>query len=130
MKISNINELKGSKDFWRRNPGLGVGGVRGAEPQCAGQGAVAGADGAKKSGARGVVVSLVCFRRRALDDDNLIGGCKALRDAIAGSLGIDDGDKRIRFEYSQQVTSGPVGTAVRICGMGDGGNETELNGLT
>jgi hypothetical protein len=62
-----------------------------------------------------VVVSVVCFRRQKLDHDNLIGGVKYLQDAIAASLGIDDGDEaRISFEYSQHVTTGKTGTLVKI----------------
>jgi len=61
-----------------------------------------------------VVVCVVVFRRQRLDDDNLSGGLKALRDAIAASLGLDDGDARIRFEYSQHLTTGKPGTLVRI----------------
>jgi hypothetical protein len=61
-----------------------------------------------------VVVSLVVFLRIALDDDNLSGGLKWLRDAIARSLGIDDGDRRIKFECAQAITSGREGTVVKI----------------
>lgn len=62
-----------------------------------------------------MVVSVVCFRRQKLDADNLVGGVKYLQDAIAASLGIDDGDEsRISFEYSQHVTTGKTGTLVRV----------------
>lgn len=40
---------------------------------------------------------------RPLDDDNLRGSLKAVRDAISHRLGVDDGDRRsIRFEYTQR----------------------------
>lgn len=71
-------------------------------------------DADEKGGARRVVVSFVCFRSRTCDDDNLQFGCKWLRDAIANSLGIDDGDKRFRWQYGQLQTNGPEGVAVTI----------------
>ncbi|MGL4651551.1 MAG: hypothetical protein ACRC1H_19245 [Caldilineaceae bacterium] len=38
-----------------------------------------------------------------LDDDNLPGSCKAIRDAIADWLGVDDRHADIvRYEYAQQ----------------------------
>ena len=63
---------------------------------------------------RRLVVSLVGLRRRTLDDDNFVGACKHLRDAIAASLGIDDGDKRIIWQYGQQHTQGREGVLVHI----------------
>lgn len=39
---------------------------------------------------------------RALDDDNLRGALKAIRDGIAERIGVDDGDiMRITFGYAQ-----------------------------
>jgi hypothetical protein len=49
------------------------------------------------------VVTLTRIGPRRLDSDNLANGFKAVRDAIAGVLGIDDGDSRIRFEYEQEA---------------------------
>lgn len=62
----------------------------------------------------GICVEITAFRRRLLDNDNLIAGCKALRDAIAHSLGLDDGDPRIDWQYRQVVTSQEPGTLVRV----------------
>ena len=59
-------------------------------------------------------VTLVAVRQKRLDDDNLAGGFKALRDAIAESLGIDDGDERIEWIYRQQIGPKPHGTSVMI----------------
>jgi hypothetical protein len=59
-------------------------------------------------------VAIVAFRRRELDRDNLIGGCKALRDAIAGWLGLDDSEHVVEWTYSQHITRGQRGCAVRI----------------
>lgn len=42
-----------------------------------------------------------------LDDDNLAGGFKAVRDGIADALGIDDADSRISWRYAQR--KGPRG---------------------
>lgn len=49
-----------------------------------------------------VVVRLTRVGPKALDDDNLANGFKAVRDGIAAALGVDDGDvAKIRFEYDQ-----------------------------
>ena len=68
----------------------------------------------RQGGAAGVVISLVRFGRRPLDSDNLAGSQKHLRDAIAASLGIDDGDSRIRWECGQIETRGQQGVMVKI----------------
>jgi len=40
---------------------------------------------------------------RPLDDDNLRGSLKAVRDGVADALGIDDGEiRRLRFSYAQE----------------------------
>lgn len=50
-----------------------------------------------------VVVRLVRIAPRALDDDNLQGVFKGIRDGVADAYGIDDKDRaRIRFEYEQE----------------------------
>ncbi len=71
-------------------------------------------DADENRGPSRVVVSFICFRSRPCDDDNLQFGCKWLRDAIANSLGIDDGDKRFRWQYGQLQTNGPDGVTVTI----------------
>lgn len=45
-----------------------------------------------------VVVRLIAVGGRPRDDDNATGGYKGLRDIIAASLGIDDGNPRIQFK--------------------------------
>lgn len=57
-------------------------------------------------------VTLISLRRRLLDDDNLVAGAKAIRDALAKHLGQDDAD--ISWEYHQEVTKGQEGTIVKI----------------
>lgn len=48
------------------------------------------------------IVTLTRIGPRTLDDDNLAGGFKAVRDEIAAILHIDDGDPRITWLYAQQ----------------------------
>lgn len=47
------------------------------------------------------VVTLMRIAPRALDDDNLASGFKALRDGIADRLGVDDRDPRVTWRYIQ-----------------------------
>ena len=61
-----------------------------------------------------VVVTLVSVRRRELDDDGNVAALKPLRDSISETIGLDDGDKRIRFEYGQCETRGEQGVIVKI----------------
>ena len=49
-----------------------------------------------------LVVTLVRIAPRRLDDDNLRGAFKAVRDEVAAFFHIDDGDSRIVFEYQQR----------------------------
>ena len=39
---------------------------------------------------------------RALDDDNLAGACKSVRDGVADALGIDDRDPRVKWAVAQR----------------------------
>ena len=51
-----------------------------------------------------VVVHMTRISAGTLDDDNLRGALKAVRDGIADRLGLqDDSDPRVRFEYDQRV---------------------------
>jgi hypothetical protein len=48
-------------------------------------------------------VTLTRIAPRELDDDNLAGGFKSVRDGVADWLGVDDGDKEtVRWHYRQQ----------------------------
>jgi len=48
------------------------------------------------------VVKLTRIGPKALDVDNLAGAMKHVQDAIAGKLGVDDGDvSRVTWEYAQ-----------------------------
>jgi hypothetical protein len=62
-----------------------------------------------------VRVSIVSFRRRLLDDDNLTAGAKQIRDVIAEKLEADDAERGgIEFECEQVLTRGTEGTIVKI----------------
>lgn len=51
-----------------------------------------------------LIVSFTRFGKRLLDDDNLAGSFKAIRDEVAACLERDDGPKAgIRWVYSQQT---------------------------
>lgn len=63
--------------------------------------------------ARSLVITIIGCRKHLLDGDNFIAGAKALRDSIAGYLGVDDGDPRLTWEYAQ-VKSQTEGTLVLI----------------
>lgn len=52
-----------------------------------------------------VVVTITRVAPRKLDSDNLAGSAKAVRDGIADWLGLDDGDERITWKYSQRQES-------------------------
>tara|TARA_R110000868_G_scaffold398689_2_gene672063 strand:+ start:582 stop:941 length:360 start_codon:yes stop_codon:yes gene_type:complete len=47
-------------------------------------------------------VRLTRISPRELDDDNLRGAIKAVRDGIADRLGINDRDPRVKWEYGQE----------------------------
>lgn len=51
---------------------------------------------------RGATITLTRLAPRALDSDNLAASFKAVRDGIADSLGINDGDERIEWRYAQR----------------------------
>jgi hypothetical protein len=48
------------------------------------------------------VVTLTRLSAGTLDDDNLRGALKGVRDGVADRLGIDDADPRVRWEYAQE----------------------------
>lgn len=54
----------------------------------------------------GLTVTITRIAPRELDDDNLAGSAKHVRDGIADALGIDDGDKRIQWRYGQAKFTG------------------------
>lgn len=107
----------------KRNPHLfAVGGLRSPEPERSAGRALGDEAQARPRRSRRLEgrdgklrVVFVVHRRRLVEDrDNLIGGCKPLRDAIAISLGLDDSERFIWWEYHQIKTSGRQGVAVKI----------------
>lgn len=68
-----------------------------------------------------VVVTLTRIAPRNLDSDGVVSSMKACRDGVADALGVDDGDERVEWRYSQRrQTRGDItlvrgyGVAVRI----------------
>lgn len=62
-----------------------------------------------------VVVTLVRLSAGTLDDDNLQGAFKAVRDGVADAYGIPDNDPRLRFQYAQErAKRGTAGVRVVI----------------
>lgn len=61
------------------------------------------------------IVTLVRIGPKPLDGDNLQSACKAVRDAIAKLLDMDDADVRIEWRY-QQERRGPkdYGLLIRV----------------
>jgi hypothetical protein len=52
------------------------------------------------------VITITRIGPRTLDSDNLAGSAKHVRDGVADWLGIDDGDKRLSWNYAQR-SEGP-----------------------
>jgi len=107
-------ELQCSEAVQKLNPHLFVGGMEEPFPQSDPARALDRCRKTRKASPQRMVISLVSYRSRLLDSDNLQGGLKPLRDAIAATLGFDDGDSTARWEYGQVETRGEQGTAVRI----------------
>ena len=105
-----------SETFKRLNPHLfgAVGGLGATKRECHTPQALDGCSPPCQASPQSLVVCIVGFRRRILDDDNFCAGCKPLRDAIAFSLGRDDGDPSLTWEYAQVRTEGRQGVAVAI----------------
>jgi hypothetical protein len=63
-------------------------------------------DDEKDVAEREVLVQLHVTRSRRLDDDNLVGGLKAIRDGVADALGRNDGaNSGLKFAAPTQSTS-------------------------
>mgnify|MGYP001586779957 CR=1 FL=1 len=62
-----------------------------------------------------LLVDLVRVGPRRLDDDNLAGALKHIRDGVAAALGVDDGDTaRVTWRYGQRQDRQAVGVEVTI----------------
>jgi hypothetical protein len=73
--------------------------------------------GHKPNVSGGVRVKWVKLGGKKLDDDNLHNAFKALRDCLAGWLGLDDGNERVSWKYAQEP-GGDVGVRVEITTKG------------
>lgn len=62
-----------------------------------------------------VRIALTRIGPRFLDSDNVQGALKAIRDEVAKQLGLDDGDERLTWAYSQE--RGKYGVRVVIEAM-------------
>lgn len=61
------------------------------------------------------VVTLTRCSAGTLDDDNLRGALKAVRDGVADRLRVDDADPRVRWQYAQEKCKrGEFGVRVDI----------------
>ena len=58
------------------------------------------------------MVTITRIGPRKLDDDNLSGACKYVRDEIARMVGVDDGSDRYTWVYKQRT--GAYGVDVEI----------------
>lgn len=65
--------------------------------------------------AQGAQVTLTREGPRELDDDNLRGAFKSIRDQVAAQFGMDDRDPRLRFEYAQRKAK-KFGVVIEIRG--------------
>lgn len=105
--------------FKRRNPHFfgPVGGLQHSQPQQNPIPALEPKPKARNSRARRAVlgVEIISCRKGSLDEVNLCGGGgKAIQDAIAKELGVDDADPIVRWSFHQIKTDGRPGTIVKI----------------
>lgn len=109
-----LYDKSNSQTFKRLNRHL-VSGLSGQEPeQNQRPTLVRGQKGARQSTAGPFYrVQIISLREGELDNDNLEGGYKGLRDAIADRIGLDDNQKFITWEYGQ-MKSANLGTIVSI----------------
>lgn len=61
-----------------------------------------------------LVVTLVRVSPRQLDDDNLRGALKGVRDQVASALGVDDRSNLVRWEYGQERGEAAVEVRVEV----------------
>src|ERR1043165_6538891 len=50
-----------------------------------------------------LLVTITRVGPRRLDDDNLAGACKYVRDQIAAEVGVDDGSPLYTWRYEQRI---------------------------
>lgn len=64
-----------------------------------------------------LVITITRVGGRKLDDDNLISGCKALRDGIADWLFIDDGSDKLTWRYEQRKEPNAAYAEITVKGI-------------
>lgn len=92
LKIESVNNLR---EHWRRRAS------RAKEHRLSAWAHLRAADKAPRL-IGPVVVTLTRIAPRELDDDNLAGGFKAVRDGVADYFGVDDRNPLIRWAYAQR----------------------------
>lgn len=108
---------KGADGSWSApRRGAGVGAVEAGRTEQAPARALDNGRTKRVGGSSGVAarVVLVAYRRRLLDRDAVAFACKPLTDAVASTLGVDDDDPRVEWEWRQVQTDGAEGVAVRV----------------
>jgi len=64
-----------------------------------------------------ITITLTRISAGTLDDDNLQGACKHVRDGIADAFGVPDNDRRITWRYAQEKCKrGAFGVRVEVAG--------------
>ena len=101
---------------WSRPPRRAVGQVEANRAEPATVPALDRGEQVKQGGeARlGRRVTMVSLRRRLLDPDAVSFSLKALTDAVALTLGVDDADPSVEWEWSQTKTEGEEGVIVKV----------------
>jgi hypothetical protein len=96
--------------------GAALGGVEAGRAEQAPARALDGGRPERVGGSCGVAarVVLVAYRHRRLDPDAVAFSFKPLTDAVASTLGVDDDDPRVEWEWRQVQTDGAEGVAVRV----------------
>lgn len=61
-----------------------------------------------------LVVTLTRVSPRELDDDNLRGALKGVRDQVASALRVDDRSRLVRWEYGQEKGEPSVVVSVEV----------------
>lgn len=101
----------------KRKPGGSLGAVEANRPECSTirslDKGVQESAGSKAS--MGLRITLIALRHRLLDAHDAVEySFKPLTDAIATTVGLDDADARLHWEYAQIKTTGTEGTLVVI----------------
>ena len=52
-----------------------------------------------------ITITITRLGPRRLDDDNLAGACKYVRDQIAAQIGVDDGSDQYTWVYKQEISN-------------------------